>query len=76
MTIKFHFKNIDESIEFVQQSKSMLIGFNHKFDIEDDGKTVVIKVETIKKEHIKISALYRDWETNSIDSSKIGRAHV
>ena len=48
MTIKFHFKNIDESIEFVQQSKSMLIGFNHKFDIEDDGKTVVIKVETIK----------------------------
>ena len=48
MTIKFHFRNIDESIEFVQQSKSMLIGFNHKFDIEDDGKTVVIKVETIK----------------------------
>ena len=46
LTIRFHFKNIDESIDFLENSKSMLEGFDHKINIEDNGK--IVKVEILK----------------------------
>lgn len=45
-TIKFHFRNVDESIDFIEQSKSMLEGFDHKVSTENNGK--IVKVEILK----------------------------
>ena len=37
-TIRFHFRNVDESIDFIEQSKSMLEGFDYKVSTENNGK--------------------------------------
>ena len=45
-TIRFHFRNVDESIGFIEQSKSMLDGFDCKVSTENNGK--IVKVEILK----------------------------
>ena len=45
-TIRFHFRNVDESIDFIEQSKSMLDGFDCKVSTENNGK--IVKVEILK----------------------------
>ena len=45
-TIRFNFRNIDESIDFIENSKSMLEGFEYKVGIEDNGR--IVKLEVLK----------------------------
>ena len=48
LTLRFHFKTVDESIEFIDESKSMFAGFEYTTNIDKSGKIVIFEILKIK----------------------------
>lgn len=47
-TLKFHFKTIDESIEFIDSSKPQFEGFEHTITTNKNGKIVIVEIAGLK----------------------------
>ena len=48
LTLRFHFKTIDESIEFIDSSKTMFEGFEYTASIDKSGKIVIFEILKLK----------------------------
>ena len=48
LTLRFHFKTVDESIEFIDSSKPLFEGFEYTVDIDKSGKIVIFEILKLK----------------------------